>query len=269
MRSRNVKPAFFKNDALAELCPLTRLFFIGLWTAADYKGDIHFRPKRLKAEILPYDDVDVEKLAISLDKSRFIRFYSVQGEKYIHITNFLKHQNPHKNEREKGSDIPPFDEKHLQAVDSKGLAINLDKNGTNHDENETNPADSCSLIPDSCSLIPEYYCIELPLNTGIHRITLDEVDEYKRLYPAVDVDQAIRLMKGWLDGNKARRKTKSGIKRFINAWLSKEQDRGGRSKTLNQESEMSQLERVAAKLIQEAEGGNTNRIQTVPKIDSN
>ena len=33
-------------------------------------------------------------------------------------------------------------------------------------------------------------------------------------------------MKSWLDSNKERRKTKRGIARFINSWLSKEQDKG-------------------------------------------
>ena len=33
-------------------------------------------------------------------------------------------------------------------------------------------------------------------------------------------------MRGWLDANPSRRKTKSGIKRFIVNWLSKEQNKG-------------------------------------------
>ena len=34
-------------------------------------------------------------------------------------------------------------------------------------------------------------------------------------------------MAGWLDANPTRRKTKAGIRRFVNGWLAKEQDRGG------------------------------------------
>lgn len=58
-------------------------------------------------------------------------------------------------------------------------------------------------------------------------IPLSKVDEYKELYPAVDVEQQLRNMKGWLDANPTKRKTKRGIDRFINGWLSKEQDKGG------------------------------------------
>lgn len=56
-------------------------------------------------------------------------------------------------------------------------------------------------------------------------ITEEDVESWKELYPAVDILQELRKMKGWADANPSKRKTKSGIKRFINAWLAKEQDR--------------------------------------------
>ena len=116
-RSRNIKPGFFRNEELAELPFETRLLFIGLWTIADYKGDLEWRPGRIKAQLLPYDDCDIKRLAINLDKSGFVRFYS-DGEKiYLNITNFVKHQNPHKNERESGSDIPAFSDTMRQVID--------------------------------------------------------------------------------------------------------------------------------------------------------
>lgn len=55
----------------------------------------------------------------------------------------------------------------------------------------------------------------------------DQVDKWSGLYPAVDVAQELRNMKGWLDANPTRRKTKSGMLRFINNWLSKTQNQGG------------------------------------------
>lgn len=56
-------------------------------------------------------------------------------------------------------------------------------------------------------------------------ITEADVEGWKDLYPAVDIMQELRKMKGWADANPTKRKTKAGIKRFINAWLAKEQDR--------------------------------------------
>lgn len=154
-RARNIKPALFDNDQLAEIEPLGRLLFIGLWTIADYKGDLVYREKRIKAQLLPYDNCDIKNIMINLDKSGFVRFYSDGKQMYLNITNFSKHQNPHKNEREKGSAVPAYTESMSQAVDLTTLTINRDKNGTSPDNNETNRADSLSLIPDSLSPITD------------------------------------------------------------------------------------------------------------------
>jgi hypothetical protein len=156
-RARNIKPSFFNNDVLAECDPLGRLLFIGLWTIADFKGDIEWRPKRIKAQILPYDNCDIEKLAINLDKSGFIRFYSVQGEDYLNIVNFNKHQNPHKNERDKGSEIPAFGCEGSQAIDLKELAINPDKSRSKRNDSTSDRADSLIPITDSLILNPDSY----------------------------------------------------------------------------------------------------------------
>ena len=39
-------------------------------------------------------------------------------------------------------------------------------------------------------------------------------------YPDVDIDKELLKMKGWLISNPDRRKTKRGMPRFINNWLS-------------------------------------------------
>lgn len=69
---------------------------------------------------------------------------------------------------------------------------------------------------------------ELPLNDGtMYGVTQSEIDKYSELYPAVDVPQEIRGMIGWLDSNPAKRKTRGGVRRFMNNWLSRTQDQGG------------------------------------------
>lgn len=70
--------------------------------------------------------------------------------------------------------------------------------------------------------------IKLTLNDkSEYEVTNSDVEEYQELYPAVDVKQQLRSMKGWCDANPSNRKTRNGIKRFINGWLSKEQNRAG------------------------------------------
>ena len=70
--------------------------------------------------------------------------------------------------------------------------------------------------------------ISLPLNDGsAFEIFQSDVDRWSNLYPSVDVMQQLRNMAGWIDGNPSKRKTRSGIKRFVNSWLAKEQNKGG------------------------------------------
>lgn len=154
-RARNIKPAFFTSEQVADNCPLGRLLFIGLWTESDYQGNIEWKPRTLKVKLLPFDNCDIEQLAINLDKSGLIRFYSVAGQLFVNIPNFDRHQNPHKNERDKGTDIPAYSEEARQVVDLQGLTINLDKNGTNPEQNGSDRADSLFLLPDSLNLNPE------------------------------------------------------------------------------------------------------------------
>ena len=58
-------------------------------------------------------------------------------------------------------------------------------------------------------------------------VTQDDYDRWCELYPAVNVMQELRKMVGWCESNPKKRKTRSGIRNFINTWLSKEQDKGG------------------------------------------
>ena len=56
----------------------------------------------------------------------------------------------------------------------------------------------------------------------------EDYNRWCELYPAVNVMQELRKMSGWCTDNPTRRKTKKGIRRFINNWLAGEQDKGGR-----------------------------------------
>ena len=72
----------------------------------------------------------------------------------------------------------------------------------------------------------ERVIFEIPTNTGEgYPFFQSDIDFYKSLYPSVDIAQEMRKMVGWSNANPAKRKTKGGMKRFVNAWLSREQDK--------------------------------------------
>lgn len=146
-RARNIKPSFFVSEQLADQDPLGRLLFIGLWTIADYKGDLEWKERTIKVQLLPFDNCDAKALAINLDKSGLIQFYSDGQRVLVHIPGFEKHQNPHPNERKKGSDIPQFSDKARQVVDLQTLAIIREKSRAVSEQQQSNPADSSFLNP--------------------------------------------------------------------------------------------------------------------------
>lgn len=138
-RSRNIKPGFFTNDELAELPALTRLLFIGLWTLVDRDGRIEDRPKKIKAECMPYDDMDADAALQALHDSGFILRYVSGGIRCIQVQNWHKHQNPHI--KELASTLPAPDQHQTSTVPGQCKA-----------QPQPEPA---RLIPDSLPLIPD------------------------------------------------------------------------------------------------------------------
>lgn len=148
MRARNIKPGFFHNDELAECDFATRLLFAGLWCMADREGRLEDRPKKIKMHVFPADDVNIEAALEELSRRGLIVRYEAHGIRCIEVVNFLKHQNPHRNESPSG--LPPKPFSRNGQTDSR--------NGQTKDS--TTPADSGflnsdSLIPDPPSLDPD------------------------------------------------------------------------------------------------------------------
>lgn len=126
----------------------------------------------------------------------------------------------------------------------KSISTSRNRNKTSHNRDETpeNPQskgeeskekdsigeDSKGDCPPGGGAPPRVIVQKLILNDkSEYPIFEDHVTQWAELYPGVDILQELRKMRGWLEANPAKRKTKRGIMRFINGWLAKEQDRGG------------------------------------------
>lgn len=112
MRIRTIKPEFFLHERLFDLeketsLPL-RLCFIGLWSAADREGRFRWEPRKLKSQIIPYDDwVDFEDILNALSSGKFIIKYAFGEKIFGFIPSFKDHQ--HVNIREAQSMLPAHD----------------------------------------------------------------------------------------------------------------------------------------------------------------
>ena len=65
---------------------------------------------------------------------------------------------------------------------------------------------------------------ELPLSDGTSwKCNVKQFNEFCKSYPDVDIEAEFRKMRAWLLSN--TKKTRRGITRFVNSWLSRAQDR--------------------------------------------
>jgi hypothetical protein len=220
-RARNIKPSFFMNDELAECGVYAQLLFAGLWCLADREGRLKDRPARIKAEVMPYYDVDVdEQLSILADAKFIIRYEKEQS--YIQIVTFEKHQNPHV--KEAGSNIPAPDEPGASTVQAP-------------EKHSSSPADSLNRIPDSLknpmsdanapdNAAQKKTVCKIPLiDKTEFEVTEDQAAEFQDCYPAIDVPAELRAIRAWNIANPKNRKTRAGVLRHVNAWLGKEQNK--------------------------------------------
>jgi hypothetical protein len=103
---RQIKPQYFESDTVAEMSIVARYSFLGLLTSCDFAGRFAWKPRVLKTQILPYDDVDFEIILDELKKHERVRKYEVDGKEYGEILNFRAHQAVHPHEINAGSPNP-------------------------------------------------------------------------------------------------------------------------------------------------------------------
>ena len=161
-RARNIKPGLFSNELLVELPAFDRLAFIGLWCLADREGRLEDRVKRIKIELFPCDDYDVDAGLSRLAAAGFISRHQVAGYSVIEIINFKKHQSPHGSEKD--SILPDANgyltvyerKKNVVVAGSqrKVLVTELEFNVKEPLEPVDPPLDN-ALIPDCGFLIPD------------------------------------------------------------------------------------------------------------------
>jgi len=111
-RIRTVKPELFRHEALFEaeiktLLPL-RLAYIGLFTACDREGRFKWKPRALKLDVLPYDNVDFSRVLDALVTHGFIVKYAFEGDEFGCIPTWGQHQVI--NNRESSSMLPSLEE---------------------------------------------------------------------------------------------------------------------------------------------------------------
>lgn len=228
------------SDLFLDMPQSTQLLYFHLSMRADDDGFIN-NPKSIMRNVKCNED-DLKLLAT---KQFIIPFENgVVVIKHWRIHNYIKSDRykstPYQNEKSQLSL-----ENNTYVLSGTMLEAKRIQSGTalepcwNHNGTEVDTqSKSKASIGDS----KDIYCAELASSSTpqpILHLTLNDknqypiyqsdIEQWQNLYPVVDVAQQLRAMSGWLDANPTRRKTRQGVKRFINNWLSKEQDRGGKN----------------------------------------
>lgn len=107
-RIRTVKPELFTHEELYDLEKETglpiRIAYTGMFCQADREGRFKWRPRTLKTQVLPFDNLDFSRVLDALATRGFIEKYTINGEEFGRIVKFKAHQFI--NNKEPESSLP-------------------------------------------------------------------------------------------------------------------------------------------------------------------
>lgn len=212
------------------------LLFTWLIPHVDDFGRLHADERRIKATIVPMrEDIKIDDIKESLMEmydQKLIVLYMIEDELYLQLTKFEKHQQGlHKRTSSK---IPPPESANLldsgKFPEIPGNSCLTEQNRTEENRTGTEQKNSSEAKKPASSPVdfPQDIFISIPLVDGSEfPIGETMVDEFQKCYPGVDVRQSLRSIRGWCISNPKKRKTRRGILRCVNGWLSDNQNKSG------------------------------------------
>lgn len=236
-RIRTIKPEFPQSESMGRVSREARLCFMLLWTILDDEGRARGSSRMLASLLYPYDD-DAPKLIecwlTELEEEGCVVRYLDGSDSYIASTNWLKHQKIDKPSKSRHPPIPDQSPRIVakprehSSPDLVPSILDLGPSIRTKDQKKdcAEPSQATAL---PVTIPAQRIFISIPTNrNGVEFNILDSaVEDYLATFPAVDVRQELREMRRWAIDNPTKRKTFQGMGRFINAWLGKEQDKGG------------------------------------------
>lgn len=225
MPNRILKESICTSDSIDGLGWFEEVLFYRLIVNCDDFGRFDGRPAIIKNRLFPLKEtLTVKAVTGAINKlasAGLVTLYVFEGKPYLYLPTW----NYHQTVRAKRSKYPA-PEDGCESVNTSEIICN--QMNANVPVIQSNPNPIRIRDTDSgeqASPLPAV--IGIPLNDGSeYPVTQPQIDQWKKLYPAVDVMQELREMVGWSQANKTKRKTKSGVMRFITGWLSREQDKG-------------------------------------------
>lgn len=221
MPNRIIREGILTSERVNLLSPNAELFYRRLQSVVDDFGRYTANLTLLRASCYPLklDSVKEDSISKHLAEcvdARLIVLYTVADKAFLELQDFRQQV------RAKESKYPsPDGHMHITCVaDAKQVIADAHLGGDGGVVEGGGGGEGAS--PPKSAAPPAFV---FPLNDG-SEYGISEADalEFAKLYPAVDVPGAMRKIRAWCIANPTQRKTRRGAMRFVNAWLSREQD---------------------------------------------
>ena len=237
------------SDAFLDMPMSARCLYFTLGMLADDDGFVG-APKSIMRQCGASQD----DLAILITKRFVLTFETgVIVIKHWRINNYLR--------QDRYTETTYREEKASLSTDAKGAYTevgippgippgipSIDKSREDKDSTEeiSKEEDICAEpVPASAPDPPENIVTTLLLNDGTaYPVGELYIKQMQALFPNVNVWQEVLKMSAWCINNPKKRKTRKGITRFINNWLSGEQDKGARRAQISTADNLQQSYRM-------------------------
>lgn len=192
----------------------SRVLYCLIYAYTDREGRFSGDPEEIKTECCPYLRYSIKKIAesiIDLDNVNLLILYEDSKTKkpVIEFAFFHDFQKIRKDKEAASIYSRPPSQGQDNYGTTPGLYLYLSLMKGMKEEKEEQI----------------YFSFE---ERKFFNILIEDRAGWKDAYPAVDIESELRKMREWLLANPSKRKT--NYRKFINNWLSREQDKGGSQK---------------------------------------
>ena len=245
-RNRMVKKEFWTDDKVIELSIQERLFFIGMWNFADDEGLIANKPRQMKAQIFPVDEMNhgvISEMLMRLHGVGLIEFGN--NNTLIKIKNWNRHQKINRPTPSVYTFTKVINE------DSMSNHGALTTKGKEDKGKEKNKKEYISSQPQK--VVNKVLTYPEKVNRFYQDLSQDQdyLEQLKEAYPNVNIAEQLKASKIWLLSNTHR--AKKNFKRFVNTWLANNMERGkptyknALDEEISKRHETAEKERIAFK----------------------
>lgn len=221
------------SDAFLDMPITARLLYYDLAMRADDDGFVNSPKKIMRVVGAAQDDLKLlaaKKFIIPFDNGIVVI-------KHWRIHNYIRKDTYTETNYKDQKAMLTLDENKAykfvdEALTDSGRIEDTGKDSIGKDSIGKDRLDICPEPKQVCSEQKEIVYADvsaIPLNDGTDwKMPIELYNEYVKAYPALDIRREVSSMRIWCLSSPANKKTRKGVTRFINGWLSRSQDKASR-----------------------------------------